>query len=214
MYGNYYEDAVRTLESVFRVNNTFCISSFHSPLFNQGIVESCKVTPLASEDSDRSNVLLSVRFKEYIQDDKGAFTYTSSTREFIIFNPEGDTRWTRRMKLSVWDNNYPDTVAIDRESGDVYVLYLGTESAEFKHFSSIPVDELNTVLMALDYNAPFYIFIDDKAMFSVLDGGEGFNHLLHNTYIMLTGTNRVRIDFREIKSKEGTNALSDIEVEC
>lgn len=213
MYGNYYEDASRLLESVFSVNNTFCISSFHSPLFNQGIVEACKVSPFAAEDSDRSNINLSIQFKEYIQDDTGAFTQVSHTRDFILLNPEGDTRWTRRMRLYVWDNNYPDTIAIDRHTGEVYALYLGTESAEFKHFSAIPVDELETVLMALDYNAPFYIFLDDKAMFDFIDGGEGFNHLLHNTYIMLIGTNKARINFRKNKSEEESNALSDIEVE-
>ena len=212
MYSNYYMDAVSVLNAAFSVNNMFSISSFHTPLFNQGIVESCLIEPLSTEDSDRANLKMSLQFKEYVQDETGGFVQASRTINFVILNPEGDRHWTRRMKLYVWDGNYPDTVAIDRDTGEVYLLYLGTDTAEFKHYSELGLDKLEAALSSLNYNAPYYIFISDKAMFEYIDGGEGYNHLLRNTYIMLDGSDKVRIDFRgEPLEEERLNALSNLE---
>lgn len=196
MLSYFYEDAKAQLDELLQVNNIINISSPNSPVSNQGIIESTIIDHLGSDDSDRANMQVSLRFKEYAANEDGIFEQATRVLNLILLTSEGDRQWTPRMKSFVWNNKYPESIAIDRETGEVYLIYITNMGFELQHYGEIALDKLEAALLTLNNNAPYYIYIADTAMFSVIDGSEGYNHLLKNTYIMLNGIQSTRIQRR------------------
>lgn len=206
----YYEDAKEQYEKILNINNTLIFSSYNSPIPSQAIIENSIIDRLATEDSDRANLDVILQFKEYVQGNDGMFTSVSRTLNLIFFNPEGDSRWTARMKARVWRNKYPDSVAIDKDSGEVFlVFFLSNGTMELCHYSRISLDTLEGILISLNHNEPYYIFLDDTAMFNVIDGAEGYNHLFENTYIVFNSSQEVKV-YRRTAGEELGNAVSII----
>lgn len=196
MLSYFYEDAKVQLEDILQVNNVINISSPNSPVANQGIIESTIIDHIGADDSDRANMQLSLRFKEYAANEEGIFEQATRVLNLVMLISEGDRLWSKRMKANVWNSKYPDSVAIDRETGEVYLVFITQAGFELQHYSEIALDKLEATLLTLNNNAPYYIYIEDTAMFDALDGCEGFNHLYKNTYIMLNGVQPIKIPKR------------------
>lgn len=197
MLSNYYEDACEVLEAALSENSFISISSFNSPIVSQVVLEAKTFEHFGSEDSDRANMKLYLQYKELRNNpESGKFQYELSAMELLILNSEGDTRWTPRMKANVWANKYPATVAIDINTGEVYLLFLQSWGIELRHFAKMPLGDLTGFMMTLNPVEPFYIYIYADAMFSVLDGAEGYNHLLDNLYIQFNGAKNYRVSLR------------------
>ena len=157
---NYYEDAKASLESAFCVNQSVAFSSFNSPLLNNCIISGVTIEHFGSEDSDRANMKVFLQFQEYDFEDDGEPKKQVKIMNLLILNSEADTKWTKRMRTNVWSDRYPTTVAIDTDTAEVFLLFLESWGVELKHFSRLKADELEALLLTLDENAPFYIYID------------------------------------------------------
>ena len=137
MLSYFYEDAKMQLEDILQVNNVINISSNNSPVPNQGIIESAIIDHIGADDSDRANMQLSLRFKEYAANEDGIFEQLTRVLNLVMLTSEGDKRWTKRMKDIVWKGKYPESVAIDRETGTVYLVFI----TEFKKKVHSPPDK-------------------------------------------------------------------------
>ena len=197
MLSSFYDDAVAQLEAAMNVNRNLIFSSFYSALPNHAIIEGRTFEKLGSEESDRANISVYLQFREVTITDEGEYKQNVKGTHLIILNPEADNKWTKRMRLQVWDDRYPDSIAIDRDTGEVFLLFLDAWGVELRHFAKIKLSDLEALLLTLDETAPFYIFVDDDAMFMVLDGSEGWNHLLDNLYISLKGSRRLKLYIRK-----------------
>ena len=198
MLSYFYEDAKVQLEDILQTNNIINISSSNSPISNQGIIESTIIDHIGAEDSDRANMQVALRFKEYAANADGVFDQTTRVLNLVMLTSEGDKRWSKRMREYVWKGKYPESIAIDRETGTVYLVFITQIGFELLHYSEIALDKLEAALLTLNNNAPYYIYIEDTAMFDVLDGSEGYNHLYRNTYIMLNGVQQTKISKKGI----------------
>lgn len=195
--GNYFEDAKSSLEVALGVNQSVAFSSFNSPLLSSCIISGITIEHYGSEDSDRANMRVFLQFQEYGFEEDGAPKQQVKIMNLLVLNSEADNRWTKRMRTNVWNDRYPATVAIDMDTAEVYLLFIESWGVELRHFSKLKPDDLQALLLTLDENAPFYIFIDGLAMFDVLDGAQGYSHLLDNLYISFKGSRRLRVNIRK-----------------
>lgn len=198
----YFDDAKDVVDIALGSNQMISITSFNSPIPAYGTIVGSSVTHYGSEDSDRANLNVFLQFQDYDINDKGVTTKTVKILNLLILNPEGDNRWTRGMVSKVWNNHYPDSVAIDKDTGEVFLLFIESWGAELRHFAKFKSDDLQSLLLTLDETMPYYIFIDSSAMFNVISGEEGYNHLLRNLYISFKGAKRYRLNLR----KDGKDA--------
>ena len=189
MLSNYYEDACHAVEEVLEHSSMISITSFNSPLASQAVLETKTITPL-NEESDRANMQLYLQCKMLVQDDNGNFVKQLHPLNLVVLNSEGDTKWTSRMRSRVWAGQYPDTVALDRETGEIYLVFLTNWGIELRHFGKMQLNDLEGLLLTINENAPFFIYIAAHAMFNVIDGAEGYNHLLSNLYIQFNGSRK------------------------
>lgn len=197
MLENYYEDAKETLAKALAPNSVLSITSFNSDLANQLVITSCSIDKWGGVENDRANMELVLNCVGYdFRSEDGVGTRVNHTLRFVVLCSEGDNRWTYNMKNSVWRGYYPSAIAIDEDSGEVYLLFNSNWGVELKHFNSVPTTFLKEFMYTRDENAPYYIYIDSRAMFDVLDGAEGYNHLLRNLYIQFQGTAPYRLHIR------------------
>lgn len=195
--GNYFEDAKASLETALGVNQSVAFSSFNSPLLSSCVISGVTIEHYGSEDSDRANMRVFLQFQEYAFEEDGAPKQQVKIMNLLVLNSEADNHWTKRMRTNVWNDRYPATVAIDMDTAEVFLLFIEAWGVELRHFSKLKPDELEALLLTLDENAPFFIFIDAQAMFDVLDGAEGYSHLLENLYISFKGSRRMRLNIRK-----------------
>lgn len=188
---NYYEDAAEELRLAIENSHLLTVSS-DSPLANQMVIEMYDMKHFGSEDNDKSNIELYLQFREYTLTDTENQPLEPKLRclNLLLLNPSADTKWTLNMITRVWKNQYPDHVAIDESTGEVYLLFISKWGIELKHFARLNPVELQSVLENIDENNPYYIYILATAMFDVLDGSEGNNHLRKNLYISFKTNNR------------------------
>lgn len=194
--GNYFEDAKASLETAFGVNQSIAFSSFNSPFLSNCVINGVTVEHFGSEDSDRANMRVFLQFQEYDFESDGTPKQLVKIMNLLVLNSEADIKWTKRMRTNVWNDRYPTTVAIDMDTAEVYLLFIESYGVELRHFAKLKPDDLEALLLTLDENAPFYIFIDSGAMFDVLDGAEGYSHLLNNLFIVFKGARKVRLNIR------------------
>lgn len=223
MLENYYEDAKETLSKVLAPNSVLGITSFNSDLANQLVIISCAIDKWGEGENDRANMTLTLSCVGYDLNEQGSVgAKKTHTLRLVVLCSEGDDRWTYNMKNSVWRGYYPSAVAIDEDSCEVYLLFNSNWGVELKHFNSVPENFLKDFMYTRDESKPYYIYIDSRAMFDVLDGAEGYNHLLRNLYIQFQGTAPYRLHLRgsiaeeeqlEANAKAAGEEISDAPVD-
>src|SRR5690606_39242076 len=101
-----------------------------------------------------------------------------------VLSSSGDTRWTYRARNKIWDGEYPSTVAIDTETGDVMFFNLKPNRIELVFFGVLEGTAFDTVMSELHDREPFKIALDPDAMFNYIDESEGINHLKSNVLVI------------------------------
>ena len=115
--------------------------------------------------------------------DNNALAPIEKTRNLRVLNNLGDNRWTYNMIVKVWEGEYPSTVAVDMDSGAVYLVGVKANRVELIDFGILEPSAFDAFQNDLNDRTPFRIKLDEEAMFDVLDGSEGTNHLRHNVFI-------------------------------
>lgn len=157
--------------------------------FNSTLVNMCEVKSFSVADEENQENIgslhLSITYKERLITRYDKFETRFSTQELLILNTKGDPIWPCTMVTKVWDGLYPSTVAINKTTGVVYLLYMGLDYLKLTEFAQLSENQLEAVIESLNDTAPYRIRLDEDAMFKVIGEVEG-SRLLHSTlYIEL-----------------------------
>lgn len=130
------------------------------------------------------DMLLTYKFRTLSTDD--SFGVIEKTRNLKVLNTAGDNQWTYRMITRIWDGDYPSSVAIDMETGELFLFNVKINRVELIEFGVLSEIEFETFKLELNDREPFRIKLHEDAMFEFIDGAEGLNHLQKNIYIELS----------------------------
>lgn len=136
------------------------------------------------DEESYSNLRMVITYKMPYMDENERFTFLEKTRNLLVLSSSGDTRWTYRARNKIWDGEYPSTVAIDTETGDVMFFNLKPNRIELVFFGVLEGTAFDTVMSELHDREPFKIALDPDAMFNYIDESEGINHLKSNVLVI------------------------------
>ena len=180
-----FDSVYQILETAF-VNKRIAFGTWGSKLMNVGYVRDyniCNIGKGREEGcDDDANITLTVNYSLTKFDSSGFCNNFPITNTFDLYSTIGDNQWTNNMKMKIFDGNYPSTVAVDKDTGKLYFVFIHKNGVEFKEFSELSeasfeaLEEVNT-------KAPYRVRIDPEAMFLYIDGAEGTNHLRQNLIV-------------------------------
>jgi hypothetical protein len=108
---------------------------------------------------------------------------STRTLNLRVLSSLGDYLWTPRMVSKLWYGVYPDSVAVDKNSGAVYLLYLFSGELCFVEIGQLQGSDLEMVLFEVHDRDAYKILIEPDAMFTYIDGAEGLSFLQDNFYL-------------------------------
>jgi hypothetical protein len=138
------------------------------------------------EDADHegyANIDLFITYKLRVMGNNDLFETVEKTRNLRVLNSLGDTKWTYRMINKIWDGDYPSTIAVDMETGEVFFFNVRVNRIVLEKFGKMAELQFETFIQEINDREPFRIRISDDAMFDFIDGSEGINHLQRNIYV-------------------------------
>ena len=152
--------------------------------YNSSLVNMCEVTYFHIdnvEDVEATGSLkLTLRYKERIITKYDKFETLNKTQVLTVLSTKGDPIWPYLMTTKVWNGEYPSAVAINEETGVVYLLYLRMGSLGLTEFALLKENQLECIKESLNEVAPYRIRLDEESMFKVLGEIEG-TRCLHET---------------------------------
>lgn len=152
--------------------------------YNSSLVNMCEVTHYHIDDVEdveaTGSLTLTLRYKERIITKYDKFETLNKTQVLTVLNTKGDPIWPYLMTTKVWNGEYPSAVAINEETGVVYLLYLRMGSLGLTEFALLKENQLECIKESLNEVAPYKIKLDEDAMFKVLGEIEG-TRCLHET---------------------------------
>ncbi len=184
-------DAKELLEKSF-VNSILVLSSYSSVVVNTATVEHINVHNVDNMESI-GTVLLDISYKERVLSKSDKFETRRKTNTFMLLNPKGDILWPHIMVSKVWGGEYPSCVAVNKDNGVVYFMYIKAESVTLVEFALLTQPELRAIVDNLNDTRPYRIGLVEDAMFQVLAGTEGSRHLKNNVYIEFDTGSKFRV---------------------
>lgn len=163
-------------------NNCIAFGAFNSRLDNYCSLKNYEVCNLGRDPDDDANLTLSLRYSITEPDELGVLVHCDKERTINLLSTVGDIYWTPNMILKVFDGEYPSTVGYDTASGEVFLVYIMSSGMVFRYFATLSPEHLSA-FEDLNRTKPYKIDIEPRAMFRVLDGAEGTNHLKQNLFI-------------------------------
>lgn len=170
-------DAKQAIEDCLE-NNKLILSKYNSTMMNM-----CEVTHFHIEekgDEYIGNMKLLITYKERIITKYDKFETLNKTQVLTILTTKGDPIWPYIMTVKVWNGEYPSAVAINEETGVVYLLYLRMGSLGLTEFALLQDNQLECIKESLNEVSPYRIKLDENSMFKVLGEIEG-NKCLYET---------------------------------
>lgn len=176
-----YRDAKEMIENSFSKKNMLLSR------YNSSLVKMCDVSHISireeSNDEKVGSLYLLLKYRERIITKYDKFETLNKTQNLRILTPHGDNIWPFLMVVKVWNGEYPSCVALNEETGVVYLIYLTNENFKLVEFSVLSASQLEAITESLNDINPYRIGIDDDAMFKVLSEIEGVRYLQSNVYI-------------------------------
>lgn len=152
--------------------------------YNSSLVNMCEVTYFHIDDVEdveaTGSLKLTLRYKEKIITKYDKFETLNKTQVLTVLSTKGDPIWPYLMTTKVWNGEYPSAVAINEETGVVYLLYLRMGSLGLTEFALLKENQLECIKESLNEVAPYRIRLDEESMFKVLGEIEG-TRCLHET---------------------------------
>lgn len=143
-----------------------------------------------------SNLQLTLTYRMNIFTETGTPSLIEKTRKLRVLTAIGDTAWTYRMIDRLWEGDYPSTVAVDLETGDIFFFNIKLNRLELIEFSRFTEQEFDTFLLEVHDREPFKICLDPNAMFDFIDGAEGINHLKRGIQVEFNCALPIRVSAR------------------
>lgn len=180
-YPEVHQDAQSILEEIFDYERPQLIIRFYNTDASRVAVMSHLNVEQVEDDEGFANLDISIAYKMLSFNNR-----TNDTDKILklrLLSTLGDKVWTYKMKELVWNADYPSTVAFDKETGDVYFVYLKLGAIELERFGKLSETELEAVTEDLNDRDAFEIKLKPHAMFLFIDGEEGVRHLRENLFI-------------------------------
>lgn len=177
-----FESAYSTLKRTLEQGN-LAFSPYNSNLRNFAILRNFDICNVGRNNDDSSNITLNLDYTITLPDENGCLNTFEKSRQLNLLCTLGDCEWTHNMIDYVWNGDYPSTVAVDTNTGDVFLVYLRNTCLELRYFSVLDANQLARFEEDINLARPFKIKVHERALFLVLDGAEGYNHLKENVYI-------------------------------
>lgn len=177
-----FADAKFTLEETIEAKRQIELKKYNTPFSMPAQVNMCHIEKIDDEDS-YSNLDMVITYSAHDFSESEGMKEVQKTRKLKFLCTKGDTAWTPRTKMTIWDNKYPSTVAVDMETGEVLFVYLKRNSIDFMEFGILDESQFENFELELNDREPFSIGIDPNAMFKFIDGDEGYRHLRENIIV-------------------------------
>lgn len=176
-----YCDAKQSIEDCLE-GRRLILSKYNSSMQNL-----CEVTHYnikEEEDEEKiGDIELLISYKERIITKYDSFETLNKTQTLRILNTKGDAVWPYLMVTKVWNGEYPSCVAINEETGVVYLVYLRLNALSLVEFALLKDNEKEAIKESLNEVMPYRIRLDEDAMFNVLAEIEGNRFLHEKVYI-------------------------------
>ena len=183
-------DAKQAIEDCLE-NNKLILSKYNSTMMNM-----CEVTHFHIEekgDEYIGNMKLLITYKERIITKYDKFETLNKTQVLTILTTKGDPIWPYIMTVKVGNGEYPSAVAINEETGVVYLLYLRMGSLGLTEFALLQDNQLECIKESLNEVSPYRIKLDENSMFKVLGEIEGNKCLYEPLFIEFDCGVKVRV---------------------
>lgn len=181
-YPTVFVDAKELLVGVLEKTKRLGFKKYGDLLVSVGDLVSYNISDVENELS-YANIDLYIKYKLHVLREEGGADFVDKERNLRVLCNLGDSDWTYRMIDKVWEGDYPSTVAVDMDTGEVFLLYLRANRLELVLFGVFSEKEFESFKFELQEREPFSIKIDEKAMFTYIDGAEGINHLKNKIFI-------------------------------
>lgn len=166
------------------MNEYFFLGLFGAETYQYGKILNVNIDTEGKSDEDYANfdVTISYLLKGLLSDDDKDITAELSQGSLTLrfLSNIADKAWTYSMKEKVWNHLYPDSVALDMTSGEVYFVSITDNGLYLNFFGRMSELELDMFKEESNEAEPYQITIEPHAMFMVIDGSEGINHLRDN----------------------------------
>lgn len=178
-----FEEASQILKTALS-RKRIGVSAWGRTVANAGIIKDyniCNVGKGKGAD-DSANMSLVISYTMVEIDSTGFCSNCDKTCSIDLYSNIGDTEWTKSMKLKIFEDNYPSTIGVDKDTATLYFVFIQPWGIELKAFATLP-DEDFEALEDINVRAPYRIKIDPDAMFMYIDGSEGTSHLRQNLMV-------------------------------
>lgn len=170
-----YCDAKQALEDCL-TGRRLRLNRFNSTFTNMCEVTSCDIEE--HEDEYMGSIKVSLVYKERIITKYNKFETMIRNQTLTILATKGDPIWPYIMTCKVWNGEYPSAVAVNEDTGVVYLVYLLQNALGLTEFSVLKDNQLEAFRESINDLEPYKIKVDEDAMFKVLAEEEG-NRVLH-----------------------------------
>jgi len=170
-----YIDAKRAIEESLE-GNKLIIGKYGSLLANLCDVIHYHVQDVENKEG-LGNLTLLLTYKVRIINKYNKFEEVKKSQTLKVLTTKGDKIWPYSIVIKVWEGNYPSGVAVNEETGQIYLLNLRMSGLELVSFSTFTEEELAAFKEDLNEIAPYRITLNEDAMFDYIAGLEGNRHL-------------------------------------
>lgn len=176
-------DAKQMLEDNLATYRRLIIKRYGSLFASAGDVIHFHIDDV-EDDQGYSNLDMSISYKERVLiEDR--FETIERHHQLRLLSPVGDDQWTYTMINRVWEGDYPSTVAVDTDTRQVFLVSIQMSSVELIEFGMLTEQEFDAFITDCEDRNAYRIKLDESAMFKVIDGSEGMNHLRQTMVIEL-----------------------------
>lgn len=155
--------------------------------YNSSLENMCQVTHYyIKEESNTEHIgslELLISYREHIITKYDKFETLNKTQTLTILTSKGDPIWPHIMISKVWNGCYPSALAINKETGVVYFIFLEEKRLRLMEFAMLKENQLECVEESLNEMSPYRIRLDEDAMFSVLGEQEGYRKLYETLFV-------------------------------
>jgi hypothetical protein len=183
-FPNTYQDAREVIENILSNDS----SKVAIRTYGMFLSSPCDVAFYHIEESEDlegyANLNLILTYKvSMLVPTKSYYSTVEKTRNLKVLSAIGDNLWTYRMIDKVWEGDYPSTVAVDTDTGDVFFFSIKLNRLELIEFGQFSSSEFEAFKLEVHDREPFRIILDSDAMFDYIDGAEGIRYLKRNVAI-------------------------------
>ncbi len=187
-----YCDARELIEETLGASNRVIIKHYGSLMVNP-----CDVTHYHIESVENiegfANIDLTITYRERIITKSERFETVERTKNLRVLSTYGDNTWSFNMINKIWDGDYPSSVAVNKETGVVYLFNVRVSGIELVEFGALDESQFMAFNECWNDREPFRIMLDEIAMFKYIDGAEGYNYLKSTLFVELNCVTKIRV---------------------